>query len=110
MRDTSQHLLFNLQQFWAEGSLEKNNALVEYLKQYGVVRTDKVAEVMETIDRALFVPEGFTPYTDSPMPIGYNATISAPHMHATCLELLKDYLQPGMHALDVGSGLLLLTA
>uniref|UniRef100_A0A453C7W5 Protein-L-isoaspartate O-methyltransferase n=1 Tax=Aegilops tauschii subsp. strangulata TaxID=200361 RepID=A0A453C7W5_AEGTS len=110
MRDTSQHLLFNLQQFWAEGSLEKNNALVEYLKQYGVVRTDKVAEVMETIDRALFVPEGFTPYTDSPMPIGYNATISAPHMHATCLELLKDYLQPGMHALDVGSGSGYLTA
>ncbi|XP_020146270.1 protein-L-isoaspartate O-methyltransferase [Aegilops tauschii subsp. strangulata] len=97
-------------QFWAEGSLEKNNALVEYLKQYGVVRTDKVAEVMETIDRALFVPEGFTPYTDSPMPIGYNATISAPHMHATCLELLKDYLQPGMHALDVGSGSGYLTA
>ncbi|KAM3387677.1 hypothetical protein ACQJBY_010491 [Aegilops geniculata] len=97
-------------QFWTEGSLEKNNALVEYLKQYGVVRTDKVAEVMETIDRALFVPEGFTPYIDSPMPIGYNATISAPHMHATCLELLKDHLQPGMHALDVGSGSGYLTA
>eukprot|EP00494_Astrolonche_serrata_P017373 UN17556 len=65
---------------------------------------------METIDRALFVPEGFTPYIDSPMPIGYNATISAPHMHATCLELLKDHLQPGMHALDVGSGSGYLTA
>lgn len=102
--------MLNLQQFWTEGSLEKNNALVEYLKQYGVVRTDKVAEVMETIDRALFVPEGFTPYIDSPMPIGYNATISAPHMHATCLELLKDHLQPGMHALDVGSGSGYLTA
>lgn len=81
--------------------------MVEYLKQYGAVRTDKVKEVMETIDRALFVPEG-TPYIDSPMPIGFNATISAPHMHATCLELLKDHLQPGMHALDVGSGLLLI--
>ncbi|GJN27256.1 hypothetical protein PR202_gb15261 [Eleusine coracana subsp. coracana] len=57
---------------------------------------------METIDRALFVTEG-TPYIDTPMPIGFNATISAPHMHATCLELLKDHLQPGMHALDVGS-------
>ncbi|CAD6260501.1 unnamed protein product [Miscanthus lutarioriparius] len=36
--------------------------------------------------------------------------ISAPHMHATCLELLKDHLQPGMHALDVGSGSGYLTA
>ncbi|XP_062225937.1 protein-L-isoaspartate O-methyltransferase [Phragmites australis] len=96
-------------QFWTQGSLDKNKALVEYLKQYGAVRTDEVAEVMETIDRALFVPEG-APYIDSPMPIGYNATISAPHMHATCLELLKDHLQPGMHALDVGSGSGYLTA
>ena len=35
---------------------------------------------------------------------GYGATISAPHMHAMCLELLVDHLQPGMRALDVGSG------
>jgi len=101
--------LINFQQYWTQPSLDKNKALVDYLKQYGAVRTDKVAEVMETIDRALFVPEG-TPYIDSPMPIGFNATISAPHMHATCLELLKDHLQPGMHALDVGSGSGYLTA
>ncbi|TVU15549.1 hypothetical protein EJB05_39074, partial [Eragrostis curvula] len=96
-------------QFWTQPSLDKNKALVDYLKQYGAVSSDKVAEVMETIDRALFVPEG-TPYIDTPMPIGYNATISAPHMHATCLELLKDHLQPGIHALDVGSGSGYLTA
>jgi len=77
---------------------------VEQLQQYGVIKSKKVAEVMETVDRGLFVTEGNPPYIDSPMPIGYNATISAPHMHATCLELLKDHLQPGMHALDVGSG------
>ncbi|XP_062185557.1 protein-L-isoaspartate O-methyltransferase-like [Phragmites australis] len=104
-----QHLLrrcipfHRMAQFWTQGSLDNNKALVEYLKQYGAVMTEKVAEVMETLDRALFVPEG-TPYIDSPMPIGYKATISAPHMHATCLELLKDHLQPGMLALDVGSG------
>ena len=103
----SHRFLINFQQYWTQPSLDRNKALVEYLKQYGAVRTDKVAELMETIDRALFVPEG-TPYVDSPMPIGFNATISAPHMHATCLELLKDHLQPGMHALDVGSGLLLI--
>lgn len=59
---------------------------------------------MEIIDRGLFVPEGTPAYEDSPVPIGYNATISAPHMHAMCLELLETYLQPGMRALDVGSG------
>ncbi|NP_001131659.1 Protein-L-isoaspartate O-methyltransferase [Zea mays] len=100
---------YHMAQYWTQPSLDRNKAMVEYLKQYGAVRTDKVKEVMETIDRALFVPEG-TPYIDSPMPIGFNATISAPHMHATCLELLKDHLQPGMHALDVGSGSGYLTA
>ncbi|KAK1258138.1 Protein-L-isoaspartate O-methyltransferase [Acorus gramineus] len=44
------------------------------------------------------------------MPIGYNATISAPHMHGTCLELLEEHLKPGMHALDIGSGTGYLTA
>lgn len=84
--------------------------MVEQLQRYGVIHSEKVAEVMQTIDRGLFVPEGTAAYVDSPMPIGFNATISAPHMHATCLELLKDYLQPGMHALDVGSGTGYLTA
>lgn len=78
--------------------------MVEHLQQYGVFNSKKVAEVMETIDRALFVPDGSAAYVDSPMLIGFNATISAPHMHATCLQLLEKNLQPGMHALDVGSG------
>lgn len=78
--------------------------MVEHLQGYGVLRSKKVAEVMETIDRAVFVPEGTPAYVDSPMQIGYNATISAPHMHAMCLELLENHLKPGMHALDVGSG------
>ncbi|XP_058102044.1 protein-L-isoaspartate O-methyltransferase-like isoform X2 [Magnolia sinica] len=96
--------------FWTRSGIDKNKALVEHLQQYGVIKSKKVAEVMETIDRGLFVPDGNPPYVDSPMQIGYNATISAPHMHATCLELLEDHLQPGMRALDVGSGTGYLTA
>ncbi|RWR74303.1 protein-L-isoaspartate O-methyltransferase-like protein [Cinnamomum micranthum f. kanehirae] len=96
--------------FWTRGGIDKNKALVENLKRCGVIRSRKVAEVMESIDRGLFVTAGNPPYADSPMPIGYNATISAPHMHAMCLELLEDRLQPGMHALDVGSGTGYLTA
>lgn len=95
-----------LQRYWTGSGINKNKAMVEHLHQYGVIRSKKVTEVMETIDRALFVPEGTPPYVDSPMQIGYNATISAPHMHATCLQLLEENLKPGMHALDVGSGTL----
>ncbi|GJV75053.1 protein kinase, ATP binding site-containing protein [Tanacetum coccineum] len=36
--------------------------------------------------------------------IGFNATICAPHMRATCLQLLQTNLQLGMHALIIGSG------
>ena len=39
-----------------------------------------------------------------PVPIGNQQTISAPHMHATALELLVENLQPGCNVLDVGSG------
>lgn len=99
-----------MERFWTGSGINKNKAMVEHLQQYGVIKSKKVAEVMETIDRALFVPDGTPPYVDSPMQIGYNATISAPHMHATCLQLLEDNLKPGMHALDVGSGTGYLTA
>lgn len=32
------------------------------------------------------------PYEDSPQPIGYRATISAPHMHASALEYLAPFV------------------
>ncbi|KAH7681538.1 Protein-L-isoaspartate(D-aspartate) O-methyltransferase protein [Dioscorea alata] len=106
------HPFLRMEHFWTGSSIAKtkNKGLVEHLKEYGVIKSKKVAEVMETIDRGLFVPEGNPAYVDSPMPIGYNATISAPHMHASCLELLEEHLQPGMRALDVGSGTGYLTA
>nr|ABC86740.1 L-isoaspartate-O-methyl transferase [Vitis pseudoreticulata] len=99
-----------MERFFSGSGINKNKAMVEHLQRYGVINSKKVAQVMETVDRALFVPDGNPPYVDSPMQIGYNATISAPHMHATCLELLQENLQPGMHALDVGSGTGYLTA
>ncbi|CAI9112905.1 OLC1v1013413C1 [Oldenlandia corymbosa var. corymbosa] len=107
---TGNSFFSRMERSWAGIGLNKNKAMVEHLKSYGVIRSNKVAEVMETIDRALFVPDGTPPYVDSPMQIGYNATISAPHMHGMCLELLENHLQPGMHALDVGSGTGYLTA
>uniref|UniRef100_A0A6M2E7C2 Protein-L-isoaspartate O-methyltransferase n=1 Tax=Populus davidiana TaxID=266767 RepID=A0A6M2E7C2_9ROSI len=107
---TGNSLFFSMERFWSGSSIDKNKALVEHLQNYGTIISKKVSEVMETIDRALFVPDGTPAYVDSPMAIGYNATISAPHMHATCLQLLEENLKPGMHALDVGSGTGYLTA
>nr|WET60739.1 L-isoaspartate-O-methyltransferase [Ricinus communis] len=107
---TGNSLFFRMERFFAGSGINKNKAMVEHLQHYGVISSRKVVEVMETIDRALFVPDGTQAYVDSPMPIGYNATISAPHMHATCLQLLEEHLKPGMHALDVGSGTGYLTA
>lgn len=59
------------------------------------------------VDRANYSPRA--PYEDSPQSIGHEATISAPHMHATAVESLLPYLtptesNPAPRALDVGSG------
>ncbi|WCJ36171.1 Protein-L-isoaspartate O-methyltransferase [Euphorbia peplus] len=107
---TGNPLFIRMERYWTGNGNNKNKGMVENLKQYGVISSKKVAQVMETIDRGLFVPDGTPAYVDSPMAIGYNATISAPHMHATCLQLLEKHLKPGMHALDVGSGTGYLTA
>lgn len=63
---------------------------------------------MLAVDRCFFAPRD--PYVDSPQGIGYGVTISAPHMHAHALEVLKDHLKVGCRVLDVGSGSGYLTA
>ena len=80
-------------------SMEK---LCNHLKLSGYIKSEKVHKALMSVDRADFSPN--SPYDDSPRPIGYNVTISAPHMHAYCLEILKDHLKVGGKALDVGFG------
>jgi len=59
---------------------------------------------MRQTDRLFYSADPDEAYADNPHGIGYKATISAPHMHAHCLELLKDQLKPGSKVLDVGCG------
>ncbi|XP_002969866.2 protein-L-isoaspartate O-methyltransferase [Selaginella moellendorffii] len=105
------YFFHGMEVFWTPRAKD-NKSLVKLLREEGAVKSDRVASVMGKLDRALFIAEGERnlAYMDCPMQIGFNATISAPHMHGSCLELLNKHLQPGMHALDVGSGTGYLTA
>lgn len=84
-----------------------NFELVSALLTNGVIRSAAVQTAMLQVDRGDFVvPEGKgAAYLDQPLPIGWSATISAPHMHAQALELLSSHIaRPNARVLDVGSG------
>jgi len=88
-----------------------NKILIDSLIKKGLLFTARIEKAMRLVDRANYCrDEETSPYYDSPQPIGYGVTISAPHMHAMCLELLDEQTQPGMKVLDVGSGSGYLTA
>lgn len=76
--------------------------MYEHLELYGVSK--KVIEAMNKIDRKLFVPEIYidSAYLDTPLPIGYGQTISAPHMVGLMCEYLK--LKRGDKVLEIGTG------
>ena len=57
---------------------------------------------MMQVDRKDFAPTN--PYENNPQRIGCNVVISAPLLHAYCLEALKDYLKEGNTVMDVGFG------
>lgn len=88
-----------------------NDELVSNLRSNGVIEHSDVAAAMKSVDRGFYVVKGSgNPYVDSPQGIGSGATISAPHMHAHCLEVLHPWLKTGARVLDVGSGTGYLTA
>ncbi|WP_440952975.1 protein-L-isoaspartate O-methyltransferase [Methanococcoides sp. FTZ1] len=81
---------------------EKRKILIDSLRPNGI--GNKVLDAMMRVPRHLFVPDELqgTAYIDMPLPIGYNQTISAPHMVAIMCELLE--ITEGMKILEVGSG------
>jgi protein-L-isoaspartate(D-aspartate) O-methyltransferase len=87
---------------------EGHSSLIEELKKKKVIVSKKVENAMLCVDRKFYTKTN--PYEDKPQFLGFNTTISAPHMHAHALELLKDHLLPGSKALDVGAGSGYLTA
>lgn len=81
-----------------------------------VLQTNKAHKIVEQalllVDRAhycrSFDSTTVQPYVDAAQPLPCNATISAPHMHVTCLQAIHDvFLDPTVkhvNILDVGSG------
>lgn len=74
-----------------------NAQLVDNLFKNAVFSSARILDVMKSVDRAHFVSAH--PYQDSPQSIGFalfndrfNATISAPHMHAVALETLLPHI------------------
>lgn len=70
----------------------------------GFLRSQRVIDAMMKVPREYFVPEEYRrySYSDTPLPIGYGQTISAPHMVAIMTEFLNP--QPGQRVLEVGTG------
>jgi len=66
---------------------------------------DRVATALMEVPRHRFVPAPLAPlaYHDTPLPIGFDKTISQPFIAALMIELLAP--QPGESVLEVGTGL-----
>ena len=66
---------------------------------------ERVAAALREVPRHLFVPAPLAAlaYHDTPLPIGFNKTISQPFVGALMIDLLAP--QPGELVLEVGTGL-----
>lgn len=78
--------------------------LVENLIKEGILHTPKVIKAMRTVPRGKFLPENMQSYStvDTPLPIGFGQTVSAPHMVSIMNEALQ--LDIGQRVLEVGAG------
>ena len=85
-------------------TLNQRNRLIKNLEMLGYIKSLKVKKAMLKVPRELFVPKEHydQAYTDTPLPIPGDQTISASHMHAITLSELK--LKEGEKVLEVGAG------
>src|ERR687893_63184 len=69
------------------------------------VLDEQVMAAMRKVPRHLFVPASLAPYAyqDTPLPIGFDKTISQPFIAALMLDLLE--IAPGARILEIGTGL-----
>lgn len=78
--------------------------MVDRLRDQGI-RDEKVLEAMGRVPRERFVDEGlgYSAFDDTPLPIGYQQTISQPFVVARMIEILRAGRELGK-TLEVGAG------
>lgn len=78
--------------------------LIDSLVREGILRSPKVIKAMRSVPRGKFLPENMQSYSavDTPLPIGFGQTVSAPHMVSIMNEALQ--LEIGHKVLEVGAG------
>jgi protein-L-isoaspartate(D-aspartate) O-methyltransferase len=61
--------------------------LIDSLVKQGILRSPKVIKAMRAVPRAKFLPSDLQSYSaaDTPLPIGFGQTISAPHSFSCVL-------------------------
>ena len=83
----------------------KRKNMVDLLEQLGI-RDNRVLKAMETVERHLFIPDGYRigsdPYGNHPCSIGHGQTISQPFIVAYMIEKMK--LVIGEKILEIGTG------
>lgn len=82
----------------------EREAMVKLQLEARGIKDKNVLKAMSLVPRHLFVPQEFheLAYTDSPLPIGYNQTISQPYIVALMCEAVT--LSPTDRVLDIGTG------
>ncbi len=78
--------------------------LIQNLIGEGILRSPSVVRAMHLVSRESFLPERLKSYyaVDTPLPIGWGQTASAPHMVSIMNEALE--LEVGHKVLEVGAG------
>jgi len=82
-----------------------NPFVSDFIKQ-GVLKTPRIIEAFEKIDRADFVPQELKEkaYINEPLPIGERQTISQPYTVAFMIELLQPKSGDKIFEVGFGSG------
>jgi protein-L-isoaspartate(D-aspartate) O-methyltransferase len=78
--------------------------LVDGLVKQGLLNSPKIIKAMRSVPRMKFLPPDVHSFSakDTPLPIGFGQTISAPHMVSIMNEVLK--LEVDQKVLEVGAG------
>ena len=82
---------------------ERAQMVTEQIEERGIT-DERVLEAIRKVPRHLYVPESLRAhaYSDRPLPIGLEQTISQPYIVALMSELLQ--VSPGDRVLEIGTG------